>query len=98
MARLTARLKRLEARDGARGYDDLSDAELDARLCDVGERLTGECREMLRDGMSAADIAAKVGRSPDGPLFAALFAEAQTPAFDAARFLANLKEKRGAAR
>ena len=91
MARLTARISRLEARDGAREYGGLahlSGAELDARLCRVAEKLTADMRDMLRDGMSVADILVEMGRWPDDPFIAALLAEAQTPAFDAARFRA----------
>ena len=101
MKRLTARIARLETVDGARERSNLhhlSEAELEARICQVAERLTSQWRDMLRDGMSAAGIAADVGRSPESPLIAAVFAEAQTPVFDAARFLATLQEKRGAVR
>jgi hypothetical protein len=101
MARLTARISRLETRAGAGENNELahlSDAELDARICQAAERLTTQWRDMLRDGMSVADIAADFGRSPDNPLMAAVFAEAQAPVFDAARFFATLEEKRGAVR
>jgi len=90
MARLTARIKRLEALDGARDSDELahlSEAELDARLCEIGERLTAEWRNR---GMSVAAIVAETGWSADDPRFAAFFAEAQAPSFDATRFLAAL--------
>ena len=94
MARLAARIKRLEALDHARAGDELaqlSDAELDARICEVMERLTAQWREMLRDGMSVAELMAEIGRSADNPLIASSLVEAQAPAFNAARFLAALK-------
>ena len=88
--RLTARISRLETRDGARWRDDehLSDAELEARICELAEKLTADWRNRR---MSVAAIEADTGRSADDPQFAALFAEAQAPAFDAARFLAAVR-------
>ncbi len=96
MARLTARIKRLEAREGARAggeFAHLSDAELEARICAACGIADQQLRDMRR-GMSVADIEAETGWSADDPRFAALFAEAQAPAFDAARFLAALAHPR----
>jgi hypothetical protein len=88
MARLTARIVRLETLNGARTSDELahlSDAELEARICKAAESLTDNWRNRR---MSVAAIEAHTGWSADDPRFAALFAEAQAPAFNAARFLA----------
>jgi hypothetical protein len=88
VARLTARIKRLEASDGARARDEvrhLSEAELGQRICRLAEKVTTGWRNR---GMSVAAIAAETGWSADDPRFAPLFAEAQAPSFDAARFLA----------
>jgi len=66
----------------------LSDAELEARICELAEKLTADWRNRR---MSVAAIEADTSRSADDPQFAALFAEAQAPAFDAARFLAAVR-------
>lgn len=91
MARLTARIKRLEALDGttARGeFAHLSVAELEAQICEDIKQTTDEWRERLRGGASIADILAETDWSADDPVFPLLLAEAQAPAFDADRFLA----------
>ena len=87
MKRLTARIRRLETLDGAGENDELlSDAELEARICQLAETLTTDWRNR---GMSAADILAEdLDWRVDHRALAALFAEVQAPAFDAARFLA----------
>lgn len=86
MARLTARIKRLEALDGARDeYVHLSDAEMEARLCQLVEKLSDGWRNR---GMSVAAIVTETGLPSDDPRFAAVFAEAQAPAFNAERLLA----------
>lgn len=93
MARLSARIARLEtARFGAganRKFAHLSDDELDARLCQIGERLAAKCR-----GMSVAEITAEIGYAPAPRMLAAIHAETQAPAFDAARFLAAVRPPR----
>ena len=71
MARLTARIKRLEALDQVKARDELrnlSGDELDARICQVAERLTGQLRD---EGMSVAECEAGVwppdaGKSDSG--------------------------------
>lgn len=87
MARLAARIERLEALNdaGANDLAHLSDAEVEARICRAAERLTTQWRNR---GMSVADIVAETGWSADDVRLPALLAEAQAPAFDAARYLA----------
>lgn len=87
MARLTARISRLEALNGLRPRDDahLSDAETEVEICKAAEWLTDDWRNRR---MSVAAMEADTGWSADEPCFAALFAEAQAPEFNAARFLA----------
>ena len=88
MARLTARISRLEALNGRRPRDELahlSEAELDAQICKDAEWLTNDWRNRR---MSVAAIVADTGWSADDPRLAALFAEVQAPEFNAARFLA----------
>ena len=88
MARLTARIRRLEAIDGARTGAELahlSEDELKARICNAAEKLTSNWRNRR---MSVAAMEAHTGWSAGDPRFAALFAEAQAPEFNAARFLA----------
>lgn len=90
MARLTARIVRLEKiRYGARKseFSHLSEDELDARMCQVVERLTAELRDR---GQSVADLEAEVGRPISERFAAALTIELAAPAFDAARCLATL--------
>ena len=90
MSRLAARIKRLEALNGddkSADLSHLSDAEMEVRICGAVERLTNDWRNR---GMSVADIEADTGWSPEDPRFAAVFAEAQAPAFDAERFLASV--------
>jgi hypothetical protein len=90
MARLTARITRLETRYGARASDEdahLTDAELKAQICKLAEKLTADWRDRE---MSVAEIVAETGRSTDDPPFAAMIAEAQAPEFNAARLLAAL--------
>jgi len=88
--RLTARISRLETRDGARWRNDehLSDAELEARICRAAEQLTTQWRN---GGMSVAAIVADTGWSADDPRLAPLLVEVQAPAFDAARYLAAVR-------
>jgi len=88
--RLTARISRLETRDGARWRDDehLSEAELEARICRAAEQLTTQWRN---GGMSVAAIVADTGWSADDPRLAPLLVEVQAPAFDAARYLAAVR-------
>ena len=91
MRRLTARISRLETRDGARersNFDHLSEAELEARICRAAEQLTTQWRN---GGMSVAAIVADTGWSADDPRLAPLLVEVQAPAFDAARYLAAAK-------
>jgi len=91
MARLTARIERLEALNGTRASDehaDLSEAELEASICRAAEQLTTQWRN---GGMSVAAIVAKTGWSADDPRLPPLLAEVQAPAFDAARYLAAVK-------
>ena len=92
MARLTARIQRLEALDQVRARDadaNLSEVELDAQLCRRAEKLTTGWRNRR---MSAADIVAEHPhlRVHDRVL-SAMMAEVQAPAFDAERFLAAVK-------
>ena len=90
MARLTARIKRLEALDhvmAGDAFEHLSDAELDARICQLAEKLTTQWRN---GGRSVADITAEPDWPADGRELAALLVEMQAPPFNAERFLAAL--------
>src|ERR1044072_2283419 len=90
MARFTARIKRLEALSGVGArdkYAHLSDAEMKARICQVAEKLSDGWRNR---GMSIAKMTAETGYPADDPRFAAVYAEAQAPAFNAERLLAAL--------
>ena len=92
MARLTARIDRLEGsqwREGkrrkSRELAHLSEDEVRARICQAAEKLTSNWRNRR---MSVAAMEAHTGWSADDPRFAALFAEAQAPELNAARFFA----------
>ena len=95
MRRLTARISRLEMRDGTGESDEfahLTEAELEARICRAAEQLTTQWRN---GGMSVAAIVAETGWSADDPRLPPLLVEVQAPAFDASRYLAAAKLQNG---